>query len=69
MNITKTEEKVVMEMTHKEAEEIRNAYRHAMNYWQYETQKVETKPAEEVMANIARTYGKTHNKIADVIGY
>ena len=69
MNITKTEGKVIMEMTTEESMELRNAFRHAMNYWQYETQKVESKQAQEVMANIARAYGKTHNAIADVIGY
>ena len=69
MNIKKTEDKVVIEMTHLESMELRNAYRHAMNYWQFRATQVGTQQAEEALAIIARAYGITHNEIADVIGY
>jgi hypothetical protein len=69
VNIKQEGDKVIMEMTAKEAEQIRNAFRHAGNHWQYEAIKVGTQQAKDAMANIARAYGKTHNEIADVIGY
>lgn len=69
MNIKQDGDKVVMEMTLSEAREIRNAFRYGKNYWQYRSTQVGTQSAEEVMANIARAYGKTHNEIADVIGH
>jgi pyruvate-formate lyase-activating enzyme len=69
MNITKTEDTVTITMTEAEAVEMRNAYRFGKLYWQRMSAEETMDEAKTICNRIALSYAKTHNEVAEVVGY
>jgi hypothetical protein len=56
-------------MTEAEAVEMRNAYRFGKLYWQRMSAEETMDEAKTICNRIALSYAKTHNEVAEVVGY